>query len=116
MKHQYSAIAIGICLLSAFSGADARDLHKTRDPGVNARQHWQHQRIRQGVRSGELTKSEVQGLHQGQKSIREEEREYKSDGKLTLDERKDLHQDLNAESKDIYTDKHNDDVQPRLQQ
>jgi Skp family chaperone for outer membrane proteins len=116
MKLKLSAIAIGICLLSALSVANARELHKTRDPGVNTRQHWQHQRIRQGVRSGELTKSEVKDLHEGQKDIRQEEKSYKSDGKLTLDERKDLHQDLNAESKEIYQDKHNDAVQPRLQQ
>lgn len=115
MKLKYSAIAIGISLLSTFSVADARDLHKIRDPGVNARQHHQHQRIRQGVRSGELTKNEVKDLHQDQKAIRLEERDYKSDGKLTWDERHDLHHDLNQQSKEIYEYKHNNDVQPRIQ-
>jgi len=78
----------------------------TRDPGVNARQHRQNERIHQGVRSGELTKEEAKGLRQERREIRKEEREYKSDGKLTKDERKDLHQDLNKASRDIYQEKH----------
>lgn len=77
-----------------------------RDPGVNARQHDQHDRIAQGVRSGSLTKDEAQGLRAEQRSIRQEERQYKSDGSLTRDERKDLHQDLNAASRNVYNEKH----------
>lgn len=77
-----------------------------RDPGVNARQHHQHDRIAQGVRSGSLTKDEAQGLRSEQRSIRQEERQYKSDGALTRDERKDLHQDLNVASRNIYSEKH----------
>jgi len=82
-----------------------------RDPGVNARQRSQHDRIAQGVRSGELTKDEAQGLRAESRSIRQEERQYKSDGTLTRDERKDLHQDLNAASRNIYDEKH--DAQTR---
>jgi hypothetical protein len=77
-----------------------------RDPGVNGRQHNQQDRIVQGVRSGELTKGEAQGLRAEQRSIRQEERQYKSDGILTRDERRDLHQDLRAASRDIYSEKH----------
>jgi polyhydroxyalkanoate synthesis regulator phasin len=77
-----------------------------RDPGVNARQHVQRDRIGQGVRSGELTKQETKELAAEQRAIRKEEREYQSDGKLTKEERKDLHQDLNAASRNIYEQKH----------
>jgi hypothetical protein len=77
-----------------------------RDPGVNARQYNQHDRIAQGVRSGSLTKGEAQGLRDEQRSIRQEERQYKSDGTLTRDERKDLHRDLNVASRNIYSEKH----------
>lgn len=80
-----------------------------KDPGVNKRQDNQHDRIVQGVKSGELTKAEAQSLRTEEKAIRLEEKEYKSDGKLTKDERKDLHQDLNEASKDIYNQKHDDD-------
>ena len=78
----------------------------THDPRVNARQHKQHHSIGQGVRSGELTRGEVKQLAGEQRSIRKEERQYKSDGVLTRDERKDLHQDLNAARKNIYDEKH----------
>jgi polyhydroxyalkanoate synthesis regulator phasin len=77
-----------------------------RDPGVNARQHNQSDRIAQGVRSGELTKSEAKSLMQEQRSIRQEERAYKSDGVLNRAERRDLHQDLNEASRNIHNEKH----------
>ncbi len=81
-----------------------------RDPGVNGRQHNQHDRIAQGVRSGSLTRDEAQGLRAEQRSIRQDERGYKSDGTLTRDERKDLHQDLNAASRSIYNEKHDSEM------
>lgn len=90
--------------------AQQRPPAAVRDPGVNARQHNQHDRIAQGVRSGSLTKDEAQGLRTEQRSIRQEERQYKSDGALTRDERKDLHQDLNAASRNIYNEKHDAEV------
>ncbi len=84
----------------------------TRDPGVNARQENQHDRVAQGVKSGQLTKEETKSLGDERKSIRDEEKAYKSDGTLTKDERKDLHQDLNTASKDIYKEKHDAETQP----
>ena len=81
--------------------------HKqTRDPGVNTRQHNQQHRVKDGVKSGELTKEEAKALREERRAIREKERAYKADGKLTKDERKDLHQDLNDSSKHIYEEKH----------
>ena len=89
---------------------EARPPAAVRDPGVNQRQHNQHDRIAQGVRSGELTKGEAKGLRAEQRSIRQEERLYKSDGMLTKAERTDLHQDLNAASRNIYNEKHDADT------
>ena len=45
-------------------------------------------------------------LVQQQKQIRVEERAYKSDGEYTAAERKDVHQDLQQSSKNIYQEKH----------
>ena len=81
-------------------------LAEPHDPGVNARQHRQHERIEQGVRSGQLTRQERKKLAAEQRAIRKEERAYKADGKLSKEERKDLQQDLNAASKHIYEEKH----------
>jgi hypothetical protein len=83
----------------------------TRDPRVNARQQNQHQRVKQGVRSGELTRRETGVLAREQRDVRQLEREYKSDGTLTRDERIDLHQEQNQASRHIYEQKH--DAQDR---
>lgn len=93
-------------LLGLGSAAQADGRPGTRDPGVNSRQHHQQHRVKQGVRSGELTHDEAKGLRHDRREIRQKEREYKSDGKLTRDERKDLHQDMNQASRDIYKEKH----------
>jgi Ni/Co efflux regulator RcnB len=85
----------------------------TRDHRVNQRQHNQHERIGQGVKSGELTKDEAKDLRTDQKSIRQEEQQFKSDGTMTKDERQELHQDQNAASKEIYQEKHDEQERPR---
>jgi len=87
----------------------------TKDLRVNARQHKQHARIAQGVKSGELTKAEAKDLRGDQRGIRKEERAFKSDGKLTKDERQELNQDQNAASKEIYQEKHDSQERPRAQ-
>lgn len=86
---------------------------KHRDSGINHRQDRQGERIRQGVRSGELTRAEAKDLKADRRDIRKEEREYKSDGHLSQAERRDLHKDMNALSKDIHTAKHDADKRPR---
>jgi Skp family chaperone for outer membrane proteins len=85
----------------------------TSDHRVNHRQHNQHERIGQGVKSGELTKGEAKDLRSDQKGIRQEEQQFKSDGKMTKDERQELHQDQNAASKEIYQEKHDEQERPR---
>jgi len=80
--------------------------HHHRHGAVNQRQHNQADRIKQGVRSGELTKGEAHGLVKEQRAIRQTERQYKADGVLTRDERRDLHQQQNQASRHIYKEKH----------
>jgi hypothetical protein len=81
-------------------------------PVASGRQHLQHDRIAQGARSGQLTKEEAAKLHQEEKAIRQEKRAYRADGKVTAAERKDLHQDLNQASKNIYQEKHDSETRP----
>ena len=80
--------------------------HHQRHNAIDQRQHNQADRIRQGVRSGELTKSEARGLVKEKREIRQTERQYKSDGVLTRDERRDLRQEQNQASRHIYKEKH----------
>lgn len=77
-----------------------------RDPGVNARQQHQRDRIQQGVKSGQLTRGEAKELRTERRDIRRTEQAYKSDGVLTKSERKDLRQELNQQSREIYEEKH----------
>lgn len=81
--------------------------------GVNAREHRQVQRIRDGRHDGELTRVERDRLAAEQAAIRAEERVYRRTGDgLNRREYRDLQKDLNAASRHIYRAKHND-RQPR---
>jgi len=111
MKTTLSILLASLVIISGQAYAERP--HRPHDPGVNARQERQEHRVKQGVRSGELTKGETQQLREERRNIRQEERTYKADGTLTRDERKDLHQDMNDLSKDIYTEKHDDEKRPR---
>jgi hypothetical protein len=112
MKHRIKSVhlallAAGVLGVAGLSQAEAG----TRDPRVNQRQQHQHQRIKQGVRSGELTRREAGSLAEQQRDVRQLERAYKSDGELTRPERVDLHHEQNQASRDIYKQKH--DAQDR---
>ncbi len=53
-------ILIGSVITVSFTvGLTAQAFAGTRDPHVNHREHNQHQRIAQGVKSGELTHTEA---------------------------------------------------------
>ena len=45
-------------------------------------------RVRQGVRSGQITREEARVLRERQRQIRQERRAYRSDGTLTREERR----------------------------
>ena len=92
--------------------AQDRPSADVRDPGVNRRQVNQSARVAQGVKTGELTQDEAQDLRTERRDIRETEQTYKADGTLTRDERVDLHQQLNEQSKDIYAEKHDEESRP----
>ncbi|MBL0146930.1 MAG: hypothetical protein IPP48_15630 [Chitinophagaceae bacterium] len=67
----------------------------------------EHHRIKQGVKSGELTKAEAKNVRNDQQEIREEVKEAKADGTVTTAERKEIKQDQRQASRKIYRKKHN---------
>jgi methylthioribose-1-phosphate isomerase len=68
----------------------------------------QHKRIKQGVRSGELTRPEAVNLARDQREIRQDIREAKTnDGVITPGERQEIRQDQRQASREIYRKKHN---------
>jgi hypothetical protein len=97
----------------AIAALFVHQLAQAQEPGagVNARQHNQMDRIRDGAASGELTRGETGRLVGEQRAIRREESAYRSDGVLTGRERADLHRDLDRSSNHIWQQRH--DAQPR---
>jgi len=116
MKTTISLLLASLVLIAgqSYAGQGQGQGQRQRNNDQGARQHNQQDRIRDGVRSGELTKEEVKGLQQERQAIREEAKEYRSDGVMTKEERKDLRQDVNEFSKDIYEQKHDNDVRPKV--
>jgi len=80
------------------SSADAQVRHRAQN---------EHQRIRQGVRSGELTRAEARNLGKDQRDIHRDIKLAKSDGKITAHERKIIAREERRESREIYRKKHN---------
>jgi uncharacterized membrane protein YebE (DUF533 family) len=92
-------LASAIVLFALFTSASAQTI---RQKGKNERH-----RIAQGVKSGELTKSEAKNLAQDQREIHQEVKAAKADGVVTKEERKDIKQDQRQTSRKIYRKKHN---------
>jgi hypothetical protein len=112
MKNFSAAMLTLAGVFAVVSASYADTPRRTRDPGVNARQHNQRDRIQQGVGSGELTRRETGRLVEQQRDVRQLERAYKSDGTLTGAERRDLNHEQNQASRDIYRQKHDEQDRP----
>ena len=78
---------------------------------INARQENQHDRIAQGVASGQLTKGELKQIQRHEKRIRELEKRMRRNG-LNAAERAKLQRELDIESHEIERLKHNNRVAP----
>jgi hypothetical protein len=88
------------------SGALLLGLSAVSFAGINGRQHREQQRIRQGVRSGELTRPEARRLEYEQARIRVDERYARRDGYVSPRERARLDREMDRASRDIYRQKH----------
>ncbi|HMD01239.1 MAG TPA: hypothetical protein VKH37_13850 [Ferruginibacter sp.] len=75
--------------------------------GAQTRTGNQQRRIRQGVKSGELTKPEARNLEKQEKEIRQEKRAARADGVVTPVEKREIRQDERQTSRTIYRKKHN---------
>lgn len=80
---------------------------QTRTPRINKHQYNQHARIKQGVRSGELTRHEARGLKMQQAKIRHYKQMAKADGKINRSERKMIYHAQKNANRNIYHKKHN---------
>ncbi len=87
-----------VALVPAFAGAQT----------IDQRLHEQHERIVQGVRSGELTRRETRTLDRRDAIVRAQERVDRrfDGGHLTYGERRGIERELNREGRAINRDKH----------
>jgi len=76
-------------------------------PKVDQRQHNQKARIKQGVKSGELTAKETKQLAAQQRNIKRTEMRTKADGVVTAKERAVLAKKQEIANKNIARKKHN---------
>lgn len=79
--------------------------------GINQRQLQHLRRIEDGVMRGDLTRQEAHQLLQRERELRRKKQWYASDGRLTREERRELHQDLEAISREIYVERHDNEQQ-----
>lgn len=77
---------------------------------VGRRERHQSARIREGVRTGTLTRDEAKKLRGEEKQVREDRRAAHADGVVTQEERAKLREEQNAVSHDIYAEKHDGEV------
>jgi len=101
VKRTFVIMAVGLALLAA----EVASAH-VRTPLVNHRQSVQRARIREGWRSGDLTRREHARLRAGQARIHRMEWRAKRDGHVTLGERRRLIHAQNHESRAIHRLKH----------
>src|SRR5438045_4033401 len=90
------ATAVGIMLVTPAAFAGPAQSAASRHAGVNAREHRQTERIRHGVKDGDISRAEADRLRADEAAIRAEERVYRRSGDgLSRREAKDLQKDLN---------------------
>jgi hypothetical protein len=99
-----TVICAGILPVSGF--AAAKDAVRSKTAAINEREHNQQERIRQGIKSGALTRREAVRLEEQEARIRVNEKFAKSDGKISPAERARLEKELNKTSENIYQQKH----------
>ncbi|MEM1319098.1 MAG: hypothetical protein AAGG75_02515 [Bacteroidota bacterium] len=97
------ALILGLFVIGFAMSSQAQ----TATPKATKRQVNQQKRIKQGVRSGELTKKETVQLQAQQKHIQKTKKRAKADGKVTPKERAKIQHKQNRASKNIKSKRSN---------
>lgn len=77
-----------------------------------AEEQHQRQRIKNGVKTGELTKEEAESLRQQHRELRAAKKKMKEDGVFSKEERQKMREMKKAARKKIYKEKHDDEKRP----
>ena len=115
MITRFAIVALAGMLVSGLSYAgERRDEHREwnkdhpRRHEVNKRLNNQNRRINEGVEDGKLSQGQAQQLHAEDRAIRQQERADAAQhgGHVTKAEQRQLNQEENATSRQIYDEKH----------
>ena len=102
LKHITAAVVISLALAGPVIAQT-----RTRPEGKPASQKsLMAKRIRQGVRSGTLTRDDVAQLRQQLQAFRAEVRQRRTDGSLSKEDRQALRQEWRQISRTVYLKKH----------
>lgn len=101
------ALLIAATIFSTAVFAQARNMSGQTTPSIDRRERRQSRRIRQGVRSGSLTRREARHLAAQEARIHRHERRAKRDGTVTARERASIQRQENRANRNIYRRKHN---------
>ncbi len=104
---QASLVVISVLTLGFAVCLAQETQEKPKTPVIDKRERNQKARIKEGVKSGELTKRETALLAAEQRKIKKDEAKAKADGTVTPEERQKLRREEKRASKDIYKQKHN---------
>ena len=100
--------AVGALVLGLTAGPAAQA--QVRTPVINARQANQRARIRQGVATGELTRTEAARMRGREAAIRANKQVARADGVVTPGERQGIRREENKTSRAIHRQKHDAQV------
>lgn len=104
-----AVMCVVLLVSSSFAGASSCPGTGAKAPKAAQRMNNQKARIKQGVKSGELTKEEAKSLREGQKETKEMMKTATEDGTVTKEERGEIKQKIQEESKEIAEAKHNEE-------
>ena len=105
MKKIIVAAALGLVAMTSVASA-----YDYRQSQIDAREHQQERRIQEGVRSGQLTRSEARQLEAEQARIRQMERNAQRDGRIDRREAAQIRQAQDNASRHIYQEKHDSET------
>ena len=103
-------------LLSAIAlllGASTEAFAQGRNRGGRTNDRQDRQRVRRGVRSGQITREEARAIRAREQQIRAERRGYRSDGTITREERREIRRDEREQDRYIRSQRRDDDRSPR---
>ena len=104
MKYMHKLMMVMMMAAMTSAGAmakEGRGKNGNNAPGVDKRIERQKKRISHKLEKGKITQDQANTLNQKVDAVQAKEEELKKDGKLTKEERKELHQDLNKNNQEI---------------